>query len=39
MYKTPLAIPLYRKRLVEKPYGENNAAWKPNNYVASCCST
>jgi hypothetical protein len=35
MYKTPLTIPLYRKRLVEKPDGKTGAAWKPNNYVAS----
>lgn len=34
MYKTPLAIPLFRKRLVDKPNGENGA-WKPNNSVAS----
>lgn len=34
MYKTPLAIPFYRTRLVDRPYGKNST-WKPNNYVAS----
>ncbi len=33
-YRTPLAIPIYREHLVDKHFGEDSTAWRPNNFTA-----
>lgn len=35
IYKTPLAIPIYREHLVDKHMGEESTAWRPSSFTAN----